>query len=47
MRAHWGVGRAIREEELDVGTVESLDADNESFLLVASLDDPEVVLMLE
>ena len=39
------VGWSIREEELDVGTVDSLGADDVDSLRVASFDDPEMVLV--
>jgi len=35
----------IREEELDVRTVDGLGADNVNFLRVAGFNDPEVVLV--
>ena len=39
------VGWSIREEELDVGTVDSLGADDVDSLRVTGFDDPEVVLV--
>ena len=39
------VGWSIREEELDVGTVDSLGEDNVDLLMVPGFDDPEVVLI--
>jgi len=39
------VGWSIREEELNVGTVDSLGADDVDFLRVAGFDDPEMVLV--
>jgi len=39
------VSRPIREEELDVGTMNGLGANDKHFLKVAGFNDPEMVLI--